>query len=273
MNKAFQNGMVQLPLSEKPVIRQAGTGIHGLKPEERFFRPKLWAIHLYFWEGSVSFGGQTFQIRPHCLGITPPNLRLVWRFPLKRCPHYFIHFETPGRDEACGCLAMRSLEAEFPGVNARIERILEIWEDQRCRAEVSLWDLLWDQATAASASSERDLKALPGPMETALGIIDNEFGTALNADTLAQRIGISYSHLNRLFHQHLNTSVADFLVRKRLDHARHLLIHSNLPISAIAQMVGIPDLQHFNKFVRRHCGLSPRKLRDRGVVVLAAKAS
>jgi transcriptional regulator GlxA family with amidase domain len=104
-----------------------------------------------------------------------------------------------------------------------------------------------------------------------MGIIENGFGTALNADTLAQRIGISYSHLNRLFHQHLSQSVADYLTEKRVEHALHLLTHSNLPIIAIAQMVGIPDLQHFNKFMRRRCGLSPRKVRQEGVAAMLGK--
>ena len=43
--------------------------------------------------------------------------------------------------------------------------------------------------------------------------------------------------------------------------AQHLLSQSTLPIKAIAEEVGIPDLQHFNKVVRRKLGGAPRRLR------------
>ncbi len=79
---------------------------------------------------------------------------------------------------------------------------------------------------------------------------------------LAHRTGISYSQLNRLFQQHLHTSIGRYITQKRLEMARHLLAESNLPIQVIAEMVGFGDLQHFNKFVRQHCGMSPRRLRE-----------
>jgi len=54
-------------------------------------------------------------------------------------------------------------------------------------------------------------------------------------------------------------------VRKcRLERAVHLLLYSDMPVKQVACDVGIPDLQLFNKTIRRTFGLAPRVLRARG---------
>ena len=263
-------GFAQLPLAKKPSIHQAGVGIHGRKREERFLRPKLWAVHLYFWTGSVSFAGQSFAIEPHCLGLTPPDTELTWRFPDKTCPHRFIHFELPGSDEIALVPAMQMLGKQFTRVDARFEGIIDNWPSQRTRAEAALWDMLWELEVRTVDTKKPPSPPAAGAIETALGIIENELGANLNAKVLAHRIGISYSQLNRLFQQHLHTSVGQYMTQKRLAMARRFqLADSNLPIRVIAKMVGFGDQQHFNKFVRQHCkfvrqhcGMPPRQLRE-----------
>jgi methylphosphotriester-DNA--protein-cysteine methyltransferase len=161
---------------------------------------------------------------------------------------------------------MHPLGVEFPAVSERFELILANWRGMPCRTEVSLWDLLWRLCEEIEPSGPGELVGLPAVVETALGIIDNEFASStLNANNLAVRIGVSYGHLNRLFRSCLDTSVGGYLAQRRVETARHLLVDGKLPVSTVAQMVGIPDLQSFNKFIRRHCGVPPRSLREESV--------
>ena len=55
------------------------------------------------------------------------------------------------------------------------------------------------------------------------------------------------------------------MTQKRVAQATHLLINSNMPIRVIATMAGIPDLQHFNKFIRKHCGMAPTRYRETNI--------
>ena len=176
-------GLARLPLSAKPFIHQAGVGTHGRKRKERFFRPKLWAVHLYYWTGSVSFAGRSFAIQPHCLGLTPPDTELIWQFPEKTCPHHFIHFELSGSDELALVPAMQVLSTRFRQVDARIEGIAKTWQTQRTRAEVSLWDMLWELADHW-ATEKHPSPLLPGPVETALGIIESFRGDVSQKDNV-----------------------------------------------------------------------------------------
>jgi AraC-like DNA-binding protein len=262
MDLVSPDGLMQLCLSARPTIRQAGLGTHGRKRIERFTKPGLWGLHLYFWEGSLSFAGRSFQIEPHRLSVTPPDIEVSWHFPATTCPHYFVHFELTGSRDATFVPVIQPLGERFSQVNSRIERIVSIWQEQRTRAAVSLWDLLWELAGPSPTSEPSATDFLPAEIETAVGIIENEIGGDLNAKTLAHRIGISYSQLNRLFQLHLDASVGQYLTQKRLALLKRLLVASNLPIKVIAQMVGFRDLQHFNKFVRKHLETSPRKYRE-----------
>jgi transcriptional regulator GlxA family with amidase domain len=56
--------------------------------------------------------------------------------------------------------------------------------------------------------------------------------------------------------------VIGHLLRRRATRAQHLLLTTNLPVKVIAAEVGVPDLQEFNKLIRRHCGHSPRAVRE-----------
>lgn len=134
-----------------------------------------------------------------------------------------------------------------------------------------LWDLLW-KMTEQEPSEKQSLRVRPGAVETALGIIENELDHKLNAKSLAARVALSYTQLNRLFKEHLDTTLSNYISSERLNRSRYLLLETNLPIKAIAQQVGIPDIQQFNKFVRLHTGLAPRKFRGANQKLLAKRS-
>jgi transcriptional regulator GlxA family with amidase domain len=59
-------------------------------------------------------------------------------------------------------------------------------------------------------------------------------------------------------------TVAAYIRQCRVRRARHLLLHSWLPIKTIGRQVGIPNPQHFSKTIRQEWGASPSDLRERG---------
>ncbi|YCM47068.1 helix-turn-helix transcriptional regulator (plasmid) [Verrucomicrobiaceae bacterium 227] len=263
MSEKADTSLISLPLGRRPVIHQAGVGEHGILREETFFRPGLWALHLYFWRGSVSFGGQDYEIRPHHIGITPPKTTLIWKFPLKPCCHFFVHFDFAGSEEDGGGVSvpvMAPLGNRHTQVSNRFESLVKWLPSNRIRAEVLLWDLLWGLTDLGQAKNPM-LVTRHGAVETALGIIENELEYGLSAKALADRVAISYSQLNRLFKQHFEMTLSNYIANERFKRADHLLRETNVPIKAIAEQVGLPDLQHFNKFIRSRSGMPPRKYR------------
>ena len=98
----------------------------------------------------------------------------------------------------------------------------------------------------------------------ALAHIERHLSEPLTVPQIAAAVGVSHNHLTRLFTAGPGLTVVGYLRRRRIEHARQLLVHSTMSISAIASTVGIPDLQAFNKACRTVTGLGPRALREAG---------
>ena len=53
----------------------------------------------------------------------------------------------------------------------------------------------------------------------------------------------------------------EFVARTRLDHARNLLLSTQLPVSIVANRVGFISRSHFSRAFRNAFGMDPTKLR------------
>lgn len=69
---------------------------------------------------------------------------------------------------------------------------------------------------------------------------------------------ISRRHVERLFRQHLGRSPARYYLDVRLERARRLLRHSNLPIVEVAIASGFVSASHFSKRYRERYDVSPQ---------------
>ena len=70
--------------------------------------------------------------------------------------------------------------------------------------------------------------------------------------------GISRRHVERLFRQHMGRSPARYYLDVRLERARRLLRHSNLPIVEVAIASGFVSASHFSKRYRERYKVSPQ---------------
>ena len=93
--------------------------------------------------------------------------------------------------------------------------------------------------------------------------IESNLENPLSPAQLAQDAGMSTRQLERLFMRYLNRSPKRFYIEARLTRARHLLLHTDLPLIEIAVACGFSSSSHFSKSYRERYGASP--YRERGV--------
>ena len=112
------------------------------------------------------------------------------------------------------------------------------------------------------AAAQRPRSPLPDPLNKALTFIN---GAAADPDLDRQKIAdhasISVSLLGKLFREHLNTTVGNYITLRRMEKARHLLAFSSLPITEIAEQCGYRYEYYFAREFKRHSGISPRQYR------------
>ena len=98
-------------------------------------------------------------------------------------------------------------------------------------------------------------------LSTPIDYIQAHFADALSVDELASACNLSVSALERRFKKHLGKTPHQYIIEVRLDHARRLLLETEIPVGTIALETGFADHSHFTRAFRKHFGSAPSALR------------
>ena len=92
---------------------------------------------------------------------------------------------------------------------------------------------------------------------TAIRLMEANRGSPLAPSVLAQRIGMSLRHFERLFQEHCHCSPRQYYLGVRLDHGRELLRHTDLSVGDVSRAVGLESSSYFSRRYRERFGHPP----------------
>jgi len=127
----------------------------------------------------------------------------------------------------------------------------------RCRPETAPGTPAWNGTSAT--------------VNRALRLIAERLPEAETVASLAERLGVSARHLNRLFHVHLGASPVAVAKTRRLHFAKQLISDTDLPMFRVAQASGFRSVRRFNDSIRELYGRTPSELRRLRPVALRAR--
>ena len=104
---------------------------------------------------------------------------------------------------------------------------------------------------AASSSSQYVLNAIK--------YIQFNFSHDISIDDVAKSVGVSRSHLYRVFMSNVGKSPIDYLTEYRINEACNLLRTSNLSIAEVATSVGFFDQFYFSRVFKKAVGVPPSR--------------
>lgn len=244
-----------IPLMFKPQVFQAGRAIQGQRPRQGHRLAELWSLNLFRSEATVQVDQQVFNVKTGYCVVTPPNAWIHLRFN-GACDYSYAHFQLPDlRTDAVLIPAMQDLGEALEGIERRLDEAIACFPTQPRRAEVRVWDLLWELASRNGKIEEHPA------IEKARQLIELRLAETISVANLAKEVGLSHNHLTRLFHAATGMTVAGYIRDRRVQRAKHLLTHTSAPVKTVAAEVGIPDLHLFNKTIRAFLGTSPRGVR------------
>ncbi len=96
----------------------------------------------------------------------------------------------------------------------------------------------------------------------ALMLIEHENSESRSVEDIAQNVGVSSRHLNRIFQQQLNLSPSQIIKTKRLQMAKKLISETPLTMSQIAMTSGFPSTKQFNAEIKKIFNRAPSDLRN-----------
>ncbi len=113
-------------------------------------------------------------------------------------------------------------------------------------------------ATSPTASSGA---LAPHQLRKALEFIRSHLAEDLPLSNIARAAGLSPFHFARRFKLATGLAPHQFLIRQRVERARHLLGQSDIALADIAVQCGFCDQSHLTNHFRRLVGMTPRRYR------------
>lgn len=123
-------------------------------------------------------------------------------------------------------------------------------------AAASLQSLLLSLHLASELPADRIRRGSQVAEDTA-AILDANIVHPPSMSAIARRVGVSATHLARIFQQRYGMTAARYILGRRIEKASYLLHATDLPVNRIALRLGFTDAQHFNKQFRPIMGCSP----------------
>lgn len=108
---------------------------------------------------------------------------------------------------------------------------------------------------------EIPVEDVPENIKKICDYIEHNYFKKIKLDDISQMVGYSKYHLNRLFKQHMGTTIGDYLIRIRINRGRELLKEGTYSIKQISDMIGYSDPNYFTWTFTKIEGVSPAKYR------------
>jgi len=94
--------------------------------------------------------------------------------------------------------------------------------------------------------------------------IDRNYTKSLTLKDIADTLYVSHHYLSHLFKKDLGDSPINYMITRRIDEAKRLLLHTDKPIYEIAAMVGYENDKYFSMLFKKVVGRAPGSYREHG---------
>lgn len=218
--------------------------------------------------GYYRTGDQVYTLGKNDLFIVyPDNLIRYWADGQAPWEYSWVGFNG---SEATYLLGRTDFSPAHPVLHLEDERLLTALQaiieahggslSHQTRMIGRLYEFL---ALLIELSAQRETQGGFDYVGSAATFIAYNYAAPIDVSSIAQNIGVSRSHLYRVFVKTMGITPNEYLTRYRISQACALLTGSALPISSIANSVGYEDPLYFSRVFKRVTGFSPRSYLSR----------
>lgn len=123
-------------------------------------------------------------------------------------------------------------------------------------------EMMWQMTRDYCAYVRRySLKEYSPAVQKVMNYVNLNVAEPLMLKSLAAMCFISPSYLSALFKQETGSTLIDYINTQRVNRAAQLLVQNNHTIAAVAEEVGILDVNYFTKIFKKTLGVTPTRYR------------
>lgn len=100
-------------------------------------------------------------------------------------------------------------------------------------------------------------------IQTVLNYIEKKFEKGITLEEAADFVHLSPHYLSRLFKKEMKVNFIDYVVKRKIDRAKELLVNTNLPVINIALQLSYEESNYFSRVFKKVTGMTPSEYRER----------
>ena len=107
----------------------------------------------------------------------------------------------------------------------------------------------------------RPLPRYSKPVQLAIDYVYKNLHSKILLTPLAKDIGLSEAYLSKIFHKETGRTLTDYIISKKIDAAKNLLIFTEYSTLEISNYLSFSSESHFISTFRKYTGSTPKKFR------------
>ena len=93
-------------------------------------------------------------------------------------------------------------------------------------------------------------------------LLDSDYTNNRNADAYAQKLCVTYKHLNVVCKEIANRTAKQFIDEHVILEAKRKLVNSNIKSTELTFLMGFEEPTNFSKYFKKHTGLTPNNFKS-----------
>ncbi|MBR1585664.1 MAG: helix-turn-helix domain-containing protein [Clostridia bacterium] len=112
-----------------------------------------------------------------------------------------------------------------------------------------------------AAAGQRHVSLEQSDVDRAKAYIYAHLNQPMYVTDVAAHVNLSSEYFTKLFKKETGQNIKDFITQAKINAARDLLEHSDIPVSLVALEMGYDNFSHFTQIFKKACGLTPSEYR------------
>ncbi len=92
--------------------------------------------------------------------------------------------------------------------------------------------------------------------------VEAHLSEKLQVAAIAEHVGVSYEHMNRVFRRDMGMTLVDFINRARIRRVEQYITQDGVTMEMAGSLVGISDTKYLSRLFRRYVGISVTEFRQ-----------
>lgn len=139
------------------------------------------------------------------------------------------------------------------------------WVHHHCIHLLFLLNILFDnQFLVVVVLGMHKRMRLPRPVVRAMDYMDAHLHDKLSLKEIAEYADLAPAYLSDLFHKETGLTVTGYILRRRIQAAKNMLIDTDQKIAEIAEVLAFSNASHFQRLFKKETGYTPHQYRQFG---------